>query len=698
MTPASDEVLSRSRLWRASLLVSLLIVATLVVASFQASRLFAESLRPDLRSKAETLAETVALQFRRAADLNIPLSRLREVDVLLDDAVAGHEEIRYIGFASPEGRLLFASKALKASPPGFFDQLRVAHSAEEERGLARLEGVLDLAQPVMSQGRPIGQLHLGIDAAYVENRLQEIHADIAITLFVTAMVTIEVLMALMGLLVARPQRLLHRQLVLGSAGDFTRQARIWLHDETTRVLAAAGRLVRALNARHAEVLARAEQYRLAGRLSQGAEEALAALGRRFRFGKPGAPGALEEPETGDLRLALFVYLFGAELSRSFWPLYVKRLYPPGSFFSESFMVALPMSLWVTAMVLFTPLAGRLLSTRGSRTALLVGMVPSGLGLAMTGLSSSLIELFFWRVCTASGYGIVTTTALLHVARTARQGHGARSMGVFVGASTAASVCGTAIGGILADRIGYGETFLVAAALVCLAMALVRLLTPDMGPRAQEDAPKRSASAYLGILGRGRVLLFILLAAMPVRLVLTGFLFFLTPLRLYELGYSEATIGRLMMGYFISTVFATPVVSQLADRHGWHRALMLLGGLLSGLGVLLFAAADGTWVLLAAVVLVGLGQALSATPLLACVPPLFAEESARFGLDTLLSMFRIIERVGSLAGPLAAAALLSVSGFVPSTNTIGAGMLVLTAGLAAFFFRSPPTPVPTPRTP
>ncbi|WP_375758823.1 MFS transporter [Corallococcus exercitus] len=697
MSPAADGGLSRGRIWQVSLLSTLLIVATLVAASVQASRLFEESLRPDLRAKAETLAETVALQFHRAADLGIPVTRLGAADAYLDDAAAGHEELRYIGFASPEGRLLYASRELKARPESFFDRVKQAHAQEESRGLARLEGALDLAHPVESRGRVIGQLHLGIDAGYVEQRLQEIHTDILITLFVTALVTIEVLMALMGLLVVRPLRLLHRLLSLGSEGDFTRQARLRLHDEATRALAAATRLVRRLNVRYAALTERAAQARRGARLAEPVEQALSALGERFRFGDPKAPAALEEPETGDLRLPLFIYLFGSELSRSFWPLYVKRLYQPGPFFSESFMVALPMSLWVTAMVLCTPLGGRLLNTRGSRVALLAGMVPSALGLALTGQSSSLTELFLWRIVTAGGYGIVTATALLHVARTSTRSHGARSMGVFVGASTAASVCGTAIGGILADRIGYGATFGVAAGLVCLSMVLVGLLTPDSGPR--ETDTHRPVAAYLGILKRGRVLLFILLAAMPVRLVLTGFLFFLTPLRLHELGFSEAAIGRLMMGSFIATVCATPVVSLLADRYGWHRGMMLAGGGASGLGVLLFASADGSWPLLASVLLVGLGQALATTPLLASVPPLFAEECVGFGLDALLSVFRIIERVGSLAGPLLAAALLSASGFARSAHAIGTGMLVLTAGLAAYLFvRSLPSSTPTPKAP
>ncbi|NRD55236.1 MFS transporter [Corallococcus exiguus] len=687
MSSTNDGSLSRSHIWKVSLLPTLLIVATLVAASIQASRLFEQSLRPDLRAKAETLAQTVALQFHRAADLGIPVNRLGAADAYLDDAALGHEEIRYIGFASPDGHLLYASRDLKAKPASFFDKVLKAHAIEEARGLARLDGDLDLVHPVVSRGRVIGQLHLGIDTTYAEQRLQEIHTDVLITLFVTALVTVEVLMALMGLLVIRPLRLLRRLLELGGAGDFTRQTRVRLHDEATRALASAGRLVRGLNRRHAA-------------LDERAAPELATLRERFRFGDPKAPAALEEPGTSDLRLPLFVFLFGSELSRSFWPLFVKRLYHPSPYFSESFMVALPMSLWVTAMVVCTPLAGRLLNTKSSRVAMLVGMVPAGLGLFMTGLASSLTELFFWRVVTAGGYGIVTTTALLHVARTSKQSHGARSMGVFVGASTAASVCGTAIGGILADRIGYAATFGVASALVGLAMALVLLLAPDLGPvRAREEGEPRAMAAYLGILKRGRVLLFILLAAMPARLVLTGFLFYLTPLRLHAMGFTEAAIGRLMMGYFIVTVFATPVVSLLADRHGWHRGMMLVGGGLSGLGVLLFASAGGSWQLLAAVLLVGLGQALAATPLLASIPPLFAEECAGFGLDSLLSVFRMIERVGSLVGPLLAAALLGASGFVRSTHVIGVGMLALTAGLAAYLFlRSLPPTTPTPKAP
>ena len=67
--------------------------------------------------------------------------------------------------------------------------------------------------------------------------------------------------------------------------------------------------------------------------------------------------------------------------------------------------------------------------------------------------------------------------------------------MFVGGIMAADICGPAIGGIMADRIGFAWTFLRGGAIALIAGALVyRLMEP---PRTRL-LPARRASLAAGL--------------------------------------------------------------------------------------------------------------------------------------------------------------------------------------------------------
>lgn len=77
----------------------------------------------------------------------------------------------------------------------------------------------------------------------------------------------------------------------------------------------------------------------------------------------------------------------------------------------------------------------------------------------------------------------------------------------------------------------------------------------------------------------------LFAAIPAKLLLNGFLFFLVPLTLYELGNSRSEIGRVVMLYGLAALFLGPMFARLADRFAIHGLLIGVGGLLTGIGLI-----------------------------------------------------------------------------------------------------------------
>ena len=112
----------------------------------------------------------------------------------------------------------------------------------------------------------------------------------------------------------------------------------------------------------------------------------------------------------------------------------------------------------------------------------------------------------------------------------------------------------------------------------LALAIQRF---DDNPRS--PAATLPAAPLRPVLARPRVWMPILGAALPAKLALAGFLFYLVPLALHAEGYGSSATGRALLLYFLLAAATNPVGAWLSDRFGWNRRLVIGGGLLIGAG-------------------------------------------------------------------------------------------------------------------
>ena len=152
---------------------------------------------------------------------------------------------------------------------------------------------------------------------------------------------------------------------------------------------------------------------------------------------------------------------------------------------------------MTMVLVAIPVAGALSDRFPPRMMFLAGMVPSVIGHVGAAFSTSVGEALFWWTLAGLGYGVIFISAQAYVAHHTESTSRAVGMSGFLGAVFAAFVCGPAIGGILADRLGYGQTLLVAAALAAFAAA----------PRWSPSIPERVAGWCVprpGRAGRGAV--------------------------------------------------------------------------------------------------------------------------------------------------------------------------------------------------
>lgn len=154
----------------------------------------------------------------------------------------------------------------------------------------------------------------------------------------------------------------------------------------------------------------------------------------------------------------------------------------------------------------------------------------------------------------------------------------------------------------------------------------------------------------------------------------AFLAVLTPALTAELGMTKPELGLASGIFFMTFAFMQFPVGLLLDRRGPRFAAGLLFPLFAGGGALLFSVANGPWIIIIAMGLIGIG----CSPVLMAAYYLYAKTGnpARFAMFT--TWFLAFGTLGNVAGtsPLAHAAQM----FGWRTTVAALGLLAIVTGL------------------
>jgi predicted MFS family arabinose efflux permease len=161
-----------------------------------------------------------------------------------------------------------------------------------------------------------------------------------------------------------------------------------------------------------------------------------------------------------------------------------------------------------------------------------------------------------------------------------------------------------------------------------------------------------------------------LAAVPAKIALTGFLYYLVPLYLKILGSNQSTTGRMMMAYGLAIIILSPFIAKLADKVGQLRWFVSVGGYGSALAMFVIYFFDNTVGLLISISLLGISHAIGVSPQLALINDFCKDVVQEVGSGTVTGIFRLIERIGNVLGPILAGVLISFFGFKEAFMGIG----------------------------
>ncbi|MEO0034738.1 MAG: hypothetical protein RLZZ501_761 [Pseudomonadota bacterium] len=647
-----------------------LTVAAIVIAATASGLAIArhqdEVLGEALLAKPLTVTALLARDVAHALDLGIPPDSLRGVDRLFADARAAHPEIAFLRLTGADGRILAedgavpADLAALAPPPpvgdddphplrrGGFDLLTVA--VESEGG-----GGGDAAPRH-------GAITLGVAQDYAGRLIKDRLIDIGTVGLVAVFVSLEILLLLLDQVLTGP---------LLTLQDWS--AAVLRGERPYRAATGAGFGL-------AGLVRRAQAWGERRQDTPPPEER--------RAGRPPWPVALRS-----VRICLFLFVLSDALPLSVLPLYAAELYQPMAGLSREMLLAAPvMVYWLASALIHLP-CSTWLDRLSYRVTFALGAALAALGGLGAAWAPDLPSLLAARALGGAGLGIIFTVAQAATTNLAPARHRAYAMAGFSSVFFLATFCGTALGGLIADEIGLRALFLVVAGQAVLAGLAA---WPGFG-RARE--PRRPGADggeaqagwrdYLALAGNARYAGLLLLSALPNRMFNLALVFYLAPLCLFDAGLSKGEIARVVSVYGLVMALVAPIGARLADRFSWHVRLVMAGSLICGGAALIGLPLPASTAIAAAVVGMGIGQALSIPSQMSVLPVLATRQAEILGLPRVYAVFRMVERVPAFFGLIIAGGLAAWLGYGPTVAVWGAALVLSTLALIALFHLTAP---------
>lgn len=412
-----------------------------------------------------------------------------------------------------------------------------------------------------------------------------------------------------------------------------------------------------------------------------------------RLRKPDGPAESSENERAEGEAALivvkpifFLAVFLEHLLYSFLPKYMQEIATTSGV--SIVYAAAPFTAYYLCFALSLIPAGRFAEKRGPR-----GLIWGGLVLASGGILGLILPLDIslitvLRGLSGIGQGMVFIGIQAYILTVASAEKKTQGAAIIVFGFQGGMISGMAIGSLLVSYLQPYGVFLVSATIGSVAAAYCLMSVPRLVVRPE----LRGSSADFGIIKglrhvllNGEFLQTMLCVGIPAKAILTGGITFAMPLLLGQRGYHPEEIGQIIMIYAMSVVVSSTIVSRLVDKIGNTTAILFLGAVLSGGGLMLLGlvgsplVASGTAdaaAVIVGVVLVGIAHGFINAPVVTHVA--HSELAKEIGANTVTTTYRFIERIGHVAGPALFAQLFFIWGQGPQIF-MGLGIAVIALG-------------------
>ncbi|WP_432471007.1 MFS transporter [Amphritea sp. HPY] len=399
--------------------------------------------------------------------------------------------------------------------------------------------------------------------------------------------------------------------------------------------------------------------------------------------QPGDSGEVSEPARPVnfklMRPAIFLFLFGIDLSMSFIPLHMEELPQSLAGISTDLLIGLPISVEFFCVGVAILWCGVWLDRCGWQQPFYTGLLLTGVGCLYSWLATDAINFILSRGVLGLGYGLTLLAAQGYVIRHTDSANKSRGLAHLFAGLYSGSICGAATGAVMAELFGYSMVFLCGGIIVFSVIFYAWLQLRENNPEPAHEIALTAAqqptvsSGVMAFLSNRQVLAATLFSSLPASIAVVGFLNYFSPVYLNRAGAGESTIGQVLMLFGVVLALFGPAVGRFADRSETKRIPIVLGCILGSCAFLVFYFVEGVIAVTLAVLLLGLSNCLVLSAQSAFV--LKQDVTRQFGEGKAMGVFRSSSRIGQMLGPVIFAGLIVSVDIEQSVMLFGVGYFV-----------------------
>jgi len=288
-----------------------------------------------------------------------------------------------------------------------------------------------------------------------------------------------------------------------------------------------------------------------------------------------------------VRPLAFIIFFAGNMSTTFLPLFGRGLWDPSMGLQQEVAIALPLSAEVLFTAVFSLLGGFIVDRVGVRRLILIGGTIFAGGLVMCGVAPNLWLLIAGNGVLGVGEGLVLVSLNTFISGYEEEQQRNRGFSGYNAAYLSGMNCGTVVGSLLAERVGYRPVFYGAGAVAAAALLLVALCLRHNQAAAGAVGTEKKAGGMSTpqFLSSPRVFAFFLFMLTPY-LICASFLSYFFPVYGEENGLSTSFVAQAFLLSGVIAIYLGPALTSFVQKRlGARRSLILAAGIYVGCFVL-----------------------------------------------------------------------------------------------------------------
>lgn len=386
-----------------------------------------------------------------------------------------------------------------------------------------------------------------------------------------------------------------------------------------------------------------------------------------------------------IRPLAFLFFIVFDMSISFIPLYMKKLYEPFLGLPKDIILGLPISAEMFCIALTSYLAGLLIDKRGWRLPFFLGLAVVGTGILLSALATNALTFIVARAIIGAGYGFTLVSMegylLTNQSKNSRlAGFSQLYAGLYAG-----KLCAAALGAMLAERLGYATVFFIQIAMLSVPLLFALCFAKDrsLHPAAAVPAVKTARGAVRTFLSNRQILTFFLLITLPSMVCTVGFLCYFFPLFANSTGVSTSNTGRAFMIYGVCFILLGPYLGRYIARTANAITYVYLAGTTGVAAMFVFFWQGSFIAALIAIFLLGLSDTINSVAQTGYF--LNLEATHTLGEGKGLGLLRLTRKIGEALGPIVFGGVLILGtrtgiGLVGTAYLLLIGLFFVTTGM------------------